>query len=54
MSSNGELEPEVDEDKIVTDEDRTEALVVKGKANKAFAGGVSVSTVHPSWSAVRY
>jgi serine/threonine-protein phosphatase 5 len=38
VSSDGELEPEVDEDKIVTDEDRAEALVVKGKANKAFAG----------------
>ena len=38
VSSDGELEPEVDEDKIITDQDRSEALVVKGKANKAFAG----------------
>jgi hypothetical protein len=38
VSSDGELEPEVDEDKIITDEDRQEALEVKAKANKAFAG----------------
>ncbi len=38
VSSDGELEPEVDEDKIVTDQDRAEALEVKGRANKAFAG----------------
>ena len=38
VSSNGELEPEVDDDKIVTEEDRVKALEVKTKANKAFAG----------------
>jgi serine/threonine-protein phosphatase 5 len=38
VSSDGELEPEVDEDKIITDEDRKDALEAKAKANKAFAG----------------
>ena len=37
MGSDGELEPEVDEDKIVTDADRVLALDIKGRANKAFA-----------------
>lgn len=36
MSSDGELEPEVDEDRIVTDQDREQALEIKAKANKAF------------------
>lgn len=38
LSSDGELEPEVDEDKIVTDGDRTLALEIKARANQAFAG----------------
>lgn len=38
MSSEGELEPEVDDNKVVTDEDRAAALELKARANKAFAG----------------
>ena len=38
VTSDGELEPEVDEDKIITDQDRKEALELKAKANKAFGG----------------
>jgi serine/threonine-protein phosphatase 5 len=37
VSSDGELEPEVDENKIVTDQDRADALELKANANKAFA-----------------
>jgi hypothetical protein len=40
VSSNGDLESEVDDDKIVTDEDKSEAAALKAKANKAFAGGL--------------
>jgi hypothetical protein len=39
VSSEGELEPEVDDNKVVTDEDRAAALELKARANKAFAGG---------------
>lgn len=38
MSSDGELESEVDEDRIITDQDREQAAELKVKANKAFAG----------------
>lgn len=37
MGSDGELEQEVDEDRIVTDQDREQAAELKQKANKAFA-----------------
>ncbi|WWD16915.1 hypothetical protein CI109_101347 [Kwoniella shandongensis] len=37
LSSDGELEPEVDDDKIVTEEDKARALELKAEANKAFA-----------------
>ena len=37
MSSDGELEQEVDENRIVTDQDRGQAAELKQKANKAFA-----------------
>ncbi|RSH94241.1 hypothetical protein EHS25_004044 [Saitozyma podzolica] len=37
LSSEGELEPEVDDNKVVTDEDRAAALELKARANKAFA-----------------
>ncbi|KAK8861195.1 hypothetical protein IAR55_002014 [Kwoniella newhampshirensis] len=37
LSSDGELEAEVDDDKIVTEEDRARALELKADANKAFA-----------------
>ncbi|WRT65305.1 uncharacterized protein IL334_002248 [Kwoniella shivajii] len=36
LSSDGELEPEVDDNKIVTEEDRVKALEIKAEANKAF------------------
>ena len=42
VTSNGDLEPEVDENRIVTDEDRAQALEVKARANKAFAGGSTI------------
>jgi serine/threonine-protein phosphatase 5 len=42
VTADGELEPEVDEDKIITDEDRKEAAEVKAKANKAFAGELNL------------
>jgi serine/threonine-protein phosphatase 5 len=38
VSSDGELEPEVDEDRIVTDQDKEQAADLKAQANKAFAG----------------
>jgi hypothetical protein len=38
VSSEGELEPEVDDNKVITDEDRAAALELKARANKAFAG----------------
>lgn len=38
MGSDGELEEEVDLDKIITDQDREQAAELKVKANKAFAG----------------
>jgi len=38
VSSDGELESEVDEDRIITDQDREQAAELKVKANKAFAG----------------
>ncbi|ORX34306.1 putative phospho protein phosphatase [Kockovaella imperatae] len=38
LGMDGELEPEVDMEKIVTDKDREMALEIKGRANKAFAG----------------
>lgn len=38
VSSDGELEQEVDEDRIVTDQDREQAAELKAQANKAFAG----------------
>ncbi|OCF32273.1 protein phosphatase 5 [Kwoniella heveanensis BCC8398] len=37
LSSDGELEPEVDDDKIITEEDKARALELKAAANKAFA-----------------
>jgi hypothetical protein len=37
VSSDGELEQEVDEDRIVTDQDKEQAAELKQKANKAFA-----------------
>ncbi|OCF58232.1 protein phosphatase 5 [Kwoniella mangroviensis CBS 10435] len=36
LSSDGELEPEVDDSKIVTEEDKQKALELKAEANKAF------------------
>ena len=38
MGSDGELEEEVDMDRIITDQDREQAAELKVKANKAFAG----------------
>ena len=38
MGSDGELEEEVDMDRIITDQDREQAAELKAKANKAFAG----------------
>lgn len=38
MGSDGELEPEVDENKVITEQDKVLALEMKTKANKAFAG----------------
>jgi len=38
VGSDGELEEEVDLDKIITDQDREQAAELKVKANKAFAG----------------
>lgn len=37
VSSDGELEQEVDENRIVTDQDKEQAAELKQKANKAFA-----------------
>lgn len=41
MGSDGELEEEVDMDRIITDQDREQAAELKVKANKAFAGECS-------------
>ena len=38
MSSDGELEPEVDLDRVISEEDKAKAVDMKTKANKAFAG----------------
>jgi hypothetical protein len=38
VGSDGELEEEVDMDRIITDQDREQAAELKVKANKAFAG----------------
>ncbi|WVN87414.1 uncharacterized protein L203_102593 [Cryptococcus depauperatus CBS 7841] len=37
LGSDGELEPEVDENKMVTEQDRTRAIELKTEANNAFA-----------------
>lgn len=36
MGSDGELEPEVDDNKVITEEEAAEALELKALANKAF------------------
>jgi serine/threonine-protein phosphatase 5 len=38
VGSDGELEEEVDMDRIITDQDREQAAELKVKANRAFAG----------------
>jgi hypothetical protein len=38
VGSDGELEEEVDLERIVSDQDREQAAELKVKANKAFAG----------------
>lgn len=38
MGSDGELEPEVDDNKVITEEETAEALELKALANKAFKG----------------
>jgi serine/threonine-protein phosphatase 5 len=43
VGSDGELEEEVDMDRIITDQDREQAAELKVKANKAFAGRSLVS-----------
>jgi hypothetical protein len=42
VGSDGELEEEVDMDRIITDQDREQAAELKVKANKAFAGKSSI------------
>ncbi|ODN74317.1 hypothetical protein L202_06735 [Cryptococcus amylolentus CBS 6039] len=37
LGEDGELEEEVDDDKVITEEDKTKALELKAQANKAFA-----------------
>ncbi|WVQ83409.1 hypothetical protein IAT38_005550 [Cryptococcus sp. DSM 104549] len=37
LGEDGELEPEVDDNKVITEEDKAQALELKAKANKAFA-----------------
>lgn len=39
VGSDGEMEPEVDDNKIITEQDKALALELKAKANKAFSGG---------------
>ena len=57
VGSDGELEPEVDDDKIVTEEDRARAADIKAQANEAFAGELAILSillaVQDSSSAVR-
>lgn len=45
VSSDGELELEFDENRIITDEDRAQALELKAKANAAFKGVFCVQSL---------
>jgi hypothetical protein len=45
VGSDGELEEEVDMDRLITDQDREQAAELKVKANKAFAGEYPLSVL---------
>lgn len=48
MSSDGELEQEVQDDKVVTEADKVAALECKAKANEAFKRSFNVEVVRCS------